>query len=69
MSVVLAAVLELVQIAHDADFPHQEPMEVGGSGGGASTIVILAGVAVTLAVVAGLVWLKKRVDGEPKEGA
>ena len=64
----MSVVLDLVQIAHDLDFPHQEPMKTGGSGGGASTVVILVGVVVTLAVVVGLIWLKKRVDSEPKEG-
>lgn len=56
------AILDVLQIAHETDFLHEEPME-RDSGGGASTVVILAGVLVTLAAVAGLVWLKKRVDG------
>lgn len=66
----MSVVLDLMQIAHDLDFPHEEPMKAGGGGGGASTIVILVGVMATLAVVAGLVWLKKRVDtdGGPEEG-
>ncbi len=54
---LLAPLADLVQIAHETRFPHQEPVR---SGGGASTIVILVGVAVTLAAVGGLVWLKKR---------
>ena len=60
---VLASLLDVVQIAHDLGYPHQEPTPVRGSGGGASAIIILVGVAVTLVAVAGLVWLKKRADG------
>jgi len=58
---LLAPLADLVQIAHETQFPHQEPVKADG-GGGASPIVILAGIIVTLAAVAGLVWLKKRVD-------
>ena len=59
---LLTTVIDIVQIAHDTQFPHQEPVKTG-SGGGASTVVILAGVVVTIAMVGALVWLKKRVDG------
>lgn len=59
---LLGAALDVVQIAHETDFFHEEPMK-SGSGGGASTIVVLAGVMATLAAVAGLVWLKRRADG------
>jgi hypothetical protein len=62
MTELLASLVDIFQIAHDTQFPHQEPVS-SGSGGGASTIVIVAGVLVTLALVGGLVWLKKRVDG------
>ena len=58
---VLSAVLDVVQIAHDTAFPHQEPMK--SDGGGASVIVIVAGIVVSLLAVAGLIWLKRRVDG------
>lgn len=58
---LLAPLGDLLQIAHDTQMPHQEP--VRGNGGGASVIVIVAGVLVTLAAVAGLVWLKRRADG------
>lgn len=60
---LLAPLGDLIQIAHDTPFQHQEPVKSGG-GGGASTVVILIGVVVTLALVAGLVWLKKRTDVE-----
>jgi LPXTG-motif cell wall-anchored protein len=56
------ALLDVLQIAHETDFFHEEPMKPD-SGGGASTIIILAGVLATLAAVGGLIWLKKRVDG------
>ena len=61
MIAVLASLIDVVQLAHDTQFPHQEPV-MKGSGGGASAIVILAGIVVTLAAVGGLVWLKKRAD-------
>jgi hypothetical protein len=54
------ALLDLVQIAHDTQLPHEEP---GERGGGASAVLVIAIVAGSLAVVAALVWLKKRVDG------
>jgi len=57
---LLASMADVVQIAHDISIPHQEPMRE--SGGGASPVVILAGIVATLAAVAGLVWLKKRAD-------
>ena len=62
MTELLAAAGDLLQIAHDTQLPHQEPVK--SSGGGASTVLILAGVVVTLALVGGLVWLKKRTDGQ-----
>jgi hypothetical protein len=61
MTEVLSALGDVLQIAHETQIPHQEPPR--GAGGGASTVVIIAGVLVTLALVGGLVWLKKRVDG------
>ena len=61
MTDVLSTLGDVLQIAHETNFIHEEPPK--GAGGGASTIVIIAGVLVTLALVGGLVWLKKRVDG------
>jgi hypothetical protein len=58
--IVLASLLDVVQIAHDTGTPHADPMK--SDGGGMSVIVILAGVLVSLAAVAGLIWLKRRVD-------
>jgi hypothetical protein len=58
---VLASLIDVVQIAHDIGIPHQEPVK-SGSGGGASVIVIVAGILVSLLAVAGLIWLKGRVD-------
>ena len=59
---VLSAALDVLQIAHDTQLPHEEPVK-GGDGGGASVIVIVAGILVSLLAVAGLIWLKGRVDG------
>jgi hypothetical protein len=60
---LLAPVADVLQIAHDLAYPHQESADqAGGSGGGASVIVILAGVVASLGAVGGLVWLKKRAD-------
>jgi hypothetical protein len=58
--ILLASLLDVVQIAHDLGIPHEESMKTDG--GGTSVIVIVAGVLVSLAAVAGLIWLKRRVD-------
>ena len=60
---LLSSVADVLQIAHDIGFPHQDPAPGKGSGGGASVIVIGAGIVVSLLAVAGLIWLKRRVDG------
>ena len=57
-----SALIDVLQIAHETDFFHEEPVKTD-SGGGASTIIVLAGVLATLGAVGALVWLKKRVDG------
>jgi hypothetical protein len=60
---VISSVADVIQLAHDTGFPHPEPPPpVKGSGGGASVIVIVAGILVSLLAVAGLIWLKGRVD-------
>ena len=59
MSDLAAALVDVLQIAHDLDYPHEEPVQRGG-GGGAGTLVILLGVGLTLAAVGALVWLKNR---------
>ena len=58
---LLASLIDVIQIAHDFGPPHEETMTSGG-GGGASVIVIVAGILVSLLAVAGLIWLKRRVD-------
>ena len=58
---LLASVIDVIQLAHDFGPPHEEPITSGG-GGGASAIVIVAGILVSLLAVAGLIWLKRRVD-------
>jgi hypothetical protein len=60
---LLSSALDVVQIAHDIGFPHEDPAPPKGDGGGASVIVIVAGILVSLLAVAGLIWLKRRVDG------
>lgn len=65
MSGVLAVAADLFQIAHEWAFPHTEP--TGERSGGLSVIVILAGIVVTLGAVAGLVWLKGRVERQDAE--
>jgi len=60
---VLSSVADVLQIAHDIGVPHQEPVPVKeGNGGGASAIVVVAGILVSLVAVGGLIWLKRRVD-------
>ena len=60
---LLTSVLDVVQIAHELGYPHEETMRsAGGGGGGASPVVILAGIVVSLIAVAGLIWLKRRTD-------
>ena len=58
---LLAPLLDLVQIAHETDFFHEEP--VRSTGGGAGVVVIVAAIAVSVLAVVGLIWLKRRVDG------
>jgi hypothetical protein len=59
---LLSSALDVLQVAHDTDFFHEEPARSSG-GGGASVIVVVAGIVVSLIAVAGLIWLKRRVDG------
>jgi hypothetical protein len=59
---LVSPVLDVLQIAHDLGYPHQEPAPAK-SGGGASVIIVVAAIVVSLIAVAGLIWLKRRVDG------
>ena len=60
---VLSSVGDALQIAHDIGFPHQEPVAPPkGNGGGASAIVIVEGIVVSLAAVGALIWMKRRID-------
>ena len=60
---VLSSVGDALQIAHDIGFPHQEPVAPPkGNGGGASAIVIVVGIVVSLAAVGALIWMKRRID-------
>ena len=56
----MSFVLDALQIAHDLGMPHTEPTAPKSSGGGASTVVIIAGVLVSVALVGALIWLKSR---------
>jgi formiminotetrahydrofolate cyclodeaminase len=56
----MSAMLDVLQVAHDFGYPHQEPVPAPGGGGGASAIVIAAALALTLAALGALLWLKKR---------
>jgi hypothetical protein len=60
-----APVLQLVDaldppLAHPLDYPHVEPQPPKESGGGASPALIGGGVAATLALAGGLVWVRER---------
>jgi hypothetical protein len=45
-------------LAHPSDYPHEEP--TSSEADSTSSLLIVAGVVVTLALVGGLVWLKER---------
>jgi len=60
---LISPALDVLQIAHDLGYPHQEPAPAKSGGGGASVIIVVAGIVVSLIAVAGLIWLKRRVDG------
>lgn len=48
-----------LQLAHDFGQPHQEPVSQS-DGGGASPLLVGGGVAATLALAGGLVWVRER---------
>ncbi len=58
MSALLAALLDVVQIAHETQLPHEEMK----SGSSTSVIVVIAVVVASLALAGGLIWVKKRSD-------
>jgi hypothetical protein len=49
----------VVPLAHDIGVPHQDP-QPQSDGGGASPLVVGAGVAATLALTGGLIWVRER---------
>ena len=49
-----------LQLAHDFGQPHPEPVPKSGGGGGASVALVGGGVAGTLAVAGGLIWVRER---------
>jgi hypothetical protein len=60
----LGDLLALVPIAHDTGVPHQEfptpSPDTSGGEGGPSSLVILAGVVVTLLAAGAHLWLRER---------
>lgn len=55
----LAGMLADLPLAHPDDIPHQEPQKSGG-GGGASPVLVGGGIAGTLALAGGLIWVRQR---------
>ena len=53
--------VDVLQIAHDTGFQHQEPVKSSTSSS-TSVVVVIAVVAASLLLVAGLVWVKRRSD-------
>jgi hypothetical protein len=49
----------VVPLAHEIGVPHQEP-QAQGDGGGASVVLVGGGVAATLALTGGLIWVRER---------
>jgi hypothetical protein len=47
-------------LAHPTDIPHQEPTTSSDDGGGTSPVLVGGGVAVTLALSGGLIWIRER---------
>ena len=68
LDVLTALPLEVLQLAHDTNVPHQETRS-GGGGGGVSVVLVVVGVVVTLALVGSLVWLKERMRRLDEEQA
>ena len=55
--VQLASAVDL-PLAHPADVPHQEPAERPGEG--ANPVLVVGGIAGTLALAGGLIWVRQR---------
>ena len=49
----------VVPLAHEIGVPHQEPQSQS-DGGGASPLLVGGGVAATLALTGGLIWVRER---------
>jgi hypothetical protein len=50
----------VLPLAHELGVPHQEPQQPSGDGGGASPLLVGGGVAATLAITGGLIWVRER---------
>ena len=60
-------------VAHVTSYPHQEypPTQPKSNGGGASPVLVIVGIVVTLALVAALIRVRERLrvsDDEPDAG-
>ena len=58
-------------LAHPTDIPHQEPAAPADDGGGTSPALVGGGVAATLALAGGLIWIReraRRADSAALEG-
>ena len=50
----------VVPLAHELGVPHEEPQTQSDGGGGASPLLVGAGVGATLALTGGLIWVRER---------
>jgi hypothetical protein len=57
--VLLDVIGFLVPLAHEIGVPHQEPQSQS-DGGGASPLLVGGGVAATLVLAGGLIWVRER---------
>ena len=55
---LVQSILDVLPLAHDIGVPHEE--QPTDEGGGTSPVVVGGGVAATLAVAGGLIWVRER---------
>ncbi len=69
--VQLAGSVADLPLAHPLDVPHEEPTQRSGDGG-TSPVLVGGGIAGTLALAAGLIWIRQRAlrtdSSAPLEG-
>ena len=66
--VQLAGSLADLPLAHPLDVPHQEPVPQS-DGGGTSPVLVGGGIAGTLALAGGLIWVRQRALREEGSAA